>query len=581
MFTRRSTLQALTASALWSGASIGRAAVPAAPGGNRLLTMDLVYANPGGEDPETSYLDPRFLVRRGYDATVIEHAIEGTVLFQAYDPGLFPDSSDEAILATKRRAEISQRIRLSKASGLKVFAWVQYLALPRRLLERHGARMVDSSGRVDVRLPATQEIVRAFTAEIFAHFPQLDGMIVRTGEIYLHDLPYHGVQPPSGADATEDPIQGGTAITHGEQSHRALLTVLRDEVCVKANKALFYRTWDFGNNFHNNPKYYLNVTDSIAPHENLYFSIKHQRGDFHRLTPFNPALGIGRHRQVVEVQCQMEAYGKGAYPYYVAQGVIEGWEEYEWLMPEGAPRSLREVASDPRTAGIWTWSRGGGWDGPYIKDELWCDQNAFVLSTYAKDTSRSESSIFDQYSREVLGLNDTSASVLRDVCIKSARAVLRGQLSNLGAEMDVWWARDDTLSAPPISDFLSKGLTEAAIAEKETAVTMWREIAAAMPTVRFATPGRQAFAEASAQYGLYRHAIIAEGWTAVLLAAEGRLGGASQTDRIREAIARYDELWAAWRDLKANNPMCSSLPKPLARGDEPGLGAAIDALRTV
>ena len=37
-----------------------------------------------------------------------------------------------------------------------------------------------------------------------------------------------------------------------------------------------------------------------------------------------------------------EAYGKGAHPYYIGDGVINGWEEYAWLMKPGQPRGLRE-----------------------------------------------------------------------------------------------------------------------------------------------------------------------------------------------------------------------------------------------
>jgi hypothetical protein len=112
---------------------------------------------------------------------------------------------------------------------------------------------------------------------------------------------------------------------------------LRDEACVQRNKMVIYRTWDFGYNFHVNPQYYLKVTDAIEPHPNLIFSIKHQAGDFLRMTPFNPTLGIGRHRQIVEVQCQREAYGKGAHPFYVGDGVINGWEEYAKIMQAGQP----------------------------------------------------------------------------------------------------------------------------------------------------------------------------------------------------------------------------------------------------
>ena len=45
--------------------------------------------------------------------------------------------------------------------------------------------------------------------------------------------------------------------------------------------------------------------------------------------PFNPCIGIGKHQQVVEVQCQREYEGKGAHPNYIAKGVIDGFEEFK------------------------------------------------------------------------------------------------------------------------------------------------------------------------------------------------------------------------------------------------------------
>ena len=90
---------------------------------------------------------------------------------------------------------------------------------------------------------------------------------MRTGEIYLYDSPYHAAS----ANVNEGKMQSATAIIHGPKSHISLLNVLRDEACVKLNKMVFYRTWDFGNNFHVNPEYYLKVTDAIDPHPNLVF----------------------------------------------------------------------------------------------------------------------------------------------------------------------------------------------------------------------------------------------------------------------------------------------------------------------
>jgi hypothetical protein len=557
----------------------GRASPEAAASSHGLATLDMVHPNPGSPPPRTAYLDPAFLAARGFGAVVIEQGIEGAATFAAFDPGLIPLDSEEGRFAARRRAEVAGRIAAAKRQGLKVYAWVQYVVLPRRLLARHGAQMADAAGRIDLERPVTQAVLTAFTRELLTTFPDLDGLVVRTGEIYLHDLPFHDSRLSS-SSAGGGLIQAGTSILHGERSHRALLTLLRQEVCVAADKDLIYRTWDFGNNFHDNPRYYLDVTEAVAPHPRLSFSIKHQRGDFHRLAPFNPTLGRGRHPQIVEAQCQLEAYGKGAHPYYVAHGVIEGWEEYDWLMPPGAMRGLRDLTASPRFTGLWTWSRGGGWDGPFIKDELWCDLNAYVLSGFARDPARSEASLFDQYGREVLRLADADVAILRGICLDSAAAVLRGQLTNLGAEIDPWWARDDTMSEPRLGDFIDKGLAEAAIAEKRQAVALWRGIAERMASVRFADPERQAFAEVSARYGLYKYAIIAAGWTAGLLVEAGaRNGGTFQSARIRAAIADYDRLWSEWRALAADQPLCPTLPRPVARGGGTGLGAAMDRWR--
>lgn len=584
MLNRRTTLKSLLALSVVSGqtAASDLAAKPRHRGQTamrvaRVDVMDMVHGNPGESDPDTHYLDPAFLAKRQYDAQVIEHAIEGVPTFSTFDPSIMPPGSPQSLLADRLRSEIGAKIDAAKQRGLKVYAWCQFVILPLALLNKYGAEMVDERGRLDVRRPITQTILKVFIAELFSAFPRLDGLVVRTGEVYLHDLPYHDSGLPKGA--ARHAIQSATAITHGQSSHVALINLLRAEVCVKANRTVYYRTWDFRNNFHTNTKYYLDVTNTVDPHPQLIFSIKHQAGDFHRLTPFNPSLATGRHQQAIEVQCQLEAYGKGAHPYYVAQGVIEGWEEYEWLMPAGAARGLADVIGDRRIKTVWTWSRGGGWAGPLIQDELWCDLNAYVVMNYARDPAQSEAAHFQRYGREILKLSDADTRVLRQACLLSASAVLRGQLSNLGAAIDVWWARDDTMSEPQLHDVVSKGLSEAAIVEKQEALGMWREIETLISRIRFATPERQSFARISASYGRIKHAIFAAAWTALLLDLDGRTHGGQHRQRIRQAIEDYDRLWKEFDALRAL-PLCPTLPAPVARGASAGLGAAIDKLRS-
>jgi hypothetical protein len=187
--------------------------------------------------------------------------------------------------------------------------------------------------------------------------------------------------------------------------------------------------------------------------------------------------------------------------------------------------------------------------------------------------------LFAQYGHEVLKLSDGDTQILREISLASAAAVLRGQVSDLGAAIDPWWARDDTLSEPDLGDFVDKGLVEAAIDEKRDAVAMWSDIVEKMDRIPFASSPRQAFARVSARYGLCKYSVIAAGWTACLLAADGAKNGAYQTERLREAVARYDQAWLAWRRLAAENPLCPTLPSPRARGGGQGLGAAMDRFR--
>jgi len=452
------------------------------------------------------------------------------------------------------------------------------ILLPKKLIAKFKDEICDQQGHIDIERPKTREIFRALLRETFQRVPELDGIVVRTGEVYLQDFPYHAAS----GNFSDAKRQGGSAILHGEQSHIELLKVLRDEVCEKLNKIVIYRTWSFGpQNFHENPKYYLKVTDAIAPHTNLIFSIKHQQGDFHQLTPFNPTLMIGKHRQIIEVQCQREAYGKGAHPYYIGDGVINGWEEYAWLMKPGQPHGLREVITNELCAGVWTWSRGGGWEGPYIKNELWCELNAYVIAKFAENPTRSEENIFNEYARERLKLSTGDAKKFRELNLLSERAVLRGQLTTLGAKINVWWARDHFFDEPDLADFIKKGMVEKALAEKGDSVAIWKHIEQLAQEIHFADANTQEFVEVSAAYGRTKYEIIEQAWTVLFYGKLGDNLGSYDREKIRGAISHYDNLWKEWKNLANSHPCCATIYKDVGFDYQPGLGAAINRYRRI
>jgi hypothetical protein len=537
------------------------------------FVLDMADGNPGGPPIVSAFTNPKRLADWGYSGQIVNSQIEGISTFDKLAPGAIPQGSPQRDWADAHTRLLADQIQKAHAAGEKCYAWMQVLVLPKDILTRFKDQICDDRGRVDVHLPKTQELLRAQLDEIFDRLPDLDGLVIRTGEIYLQALPYHAASLSSTGMTL-----AGTAIFNGRQSHIDILKVLRDAVCVGRNKTVIYRTWDFGNNFHVNPDYYLAVTGAIEPHKNLIFSIKHQAGDFHQLTPFNPTIGIGKHQQIIEVQCQREGYGKGAHPYYIGQGVIEGWEEYQWLMKAGQPKGLRDVMGNPNIVGVWTWSRGGGWDGPFITNEFWCELNAYVISKYAKDPTRTEAEIFKEYEQHI-GLKGEDLARFRELCELSTKAVLRGQLTTLGVDVNVWWARDDTLAAPDMSGFVKRDLVEQALSEKHLAVMMWERIEQLSKQITFADSATKEFVVTSAAYGRIKYAIIEQGWTVLLYGKSGDMTGHFECEKMLAAISKYHQLWNDFKALKANNPSCSTLPNDVAFKNKPGLGAAVEHYR--
>ncbi len=538
------------------------------------LMLDMVHVSPGEPAPTTAFLDPRTLAPYGYNGQVILSLIEGVPTFDTLTTTLIPDGSAERIWSGRIALHIQKQIDDAHMAGLKCFAWIQLIVFPIRVVETYKAEICDAEGHIDAALPMTQKLLRIQLAEIFARFPTLDGLLIRTGEVYLHDLPYHA----SSNASRQTKVQGGSAILHGEESHRTLLRILREETCVSRDRFVFYRTWDFGDHFHTNPAYYLRVTEAIEPHPRLLFSVKHQKGDFHQLTPFNPTLMIGRHRQIVEVQCQREAYGKAAHPYYIGSGVIDGWEEMARLMKPGEPHGLRDIIHHPLYAGTWTWSRGGGWQGPYISNEMWCSLNVYVISSFNKNPVRSEAEILSSYARSI-GLRGEDVARFREMQLLSAKGVLRGQLTNLPASIDVWWTRDDKLGDPDLSDFIRMGLVQAAIDEKAEGCRIWIRIGQIAESIRWRDAVMREFVLTSVAYGRFKYEVIAWGWTVLLLGRQGDLNGTSNTEIVQDAIRNYDRAWSGWRKLKQEHSVCATLYKDVGFDDKPGLGAAIDKYR--
>jgi hypothetical protein len=553
------------------------------------VLIDMVHHNPGEKYFETRFSSAGMLAECGYNGQVFKN-INCAVSFKAFDSDVFPAGSEEEKWLNILTVKIKAEIKAARDKGLKVYYHIDLFVLPKRLVEKYKERICyEGTSRISVERDMTLEIHRIMFDELFEEFPGVDGLIFRVGETYLYDLPYHlGNGPIRQAmyeESKDDPeIE--------KQRYVMLINFLRSVICDKHKKKLIFRTWDcYPDKFHANPEYYLEVTNRIKPHELLYFSMKHTALDFWRNVKFNECITRGFHKQIIEVQCQREYEGKGAYPDYIMHGVINGFKENKVC------KGLRNVMSHPLVKGLYTWSRGGGWYGPYIQNELWCDLNVYVLSAYAVNPGRREADIFNVYSEEVLGLEGYEVGIFRRLCLLSSLAVLKGRYCeafdkslNESAAPTNLWMRDDRIGGltqlKPVFEYLwAKNLFDKALAEKEESVKLWLKIKTLEGQLNIKDFNTKEYIRISVEYGLRLYKIVYYGWKVLISGFIGDKTGLYDKRAIAEAIMMYDESWEAYREL-GKQPSCSTLYNDMylnLPGEDLvlGMGYSVDKYRKI
>lgn len=148
-------------------------------------------------------------------------------------------------------------------------------------------------------------------------------------------------------------------------------------------------------------------------------------------------------------------------------------------------------------AGIWTWTRGGGWEGPYIGNEFWPDLNAWILAQWSLDTTKTEKDLFNDYATSRMNLTPADADRFHELCMLSEKAIIRGKNTLLG-NLCPWWSRDQYIGTPdlPSADI------DRFLEEKAEAVAMWKEIVRLGSEIRFPDVETGHFIRVSSQYGL-------------------------------------------------------------------------------
>lgn len=562
---------------------------------DELFTMDMVHNNPALQPYTSNYTNSEFLAQRNFDGHVffLYDCAQYGLLWDEFDEAkgktgdnkVFPEGSEDRAWVEAKKASIKKMYQQAVDAKVGVYFMMDIIVLPTHLVKLYPEIL--TNGKIDITKKETQEVMNYMFKEMFTEYPEIDGIYFRFGETYTgkqYGAPYHSGNNPilNKKDA--------------KNYHMTLIKYLGDklygaEMVDEKPRDMIYRTWGFSG-FQNDPEEYLSISDEIPTNDHLYFCIKHSTGDFHRTVAFNQTIGIGKHQQIVEVQAAREYEGKGAYPNYIADGVINGFEEYEWQMDSETQNTcLRDVINTqehPQIKGIWTWSRGGGWNGPYIngvngivgdhtsdnqevviKDgsEMWNDLNTYVVTQWAKDTSKTDKYYVKEYAKKYLGMDEADAENFYRLCILSSRAVLLGRARDTESySVDTWWTRDQNINPKKMKNNIKNavGHRDEMLAEKAECTALWQEmidIASSFKTDAelIDSPVKvKDYITTTCKYGYYFFAITEQ---MNIAGMEAKVDGKSEASikKIAAAVAKYDRLWEEWEELYETAPGCPSL----------------------
>lgn len=503
------------------------------------ILLNMVHHNPGEPQFSTHFAEPAYLQQLDYTGQVPKMEIQCGLTYDAWQENIIPLRSEERFWIERHAADVRVQLKKAKDANIEVYPFTDILVIPKIIMNKYGKEMKDEKGQLTILRPRTQEIVKAQIDELFKRFPNLDGLTFRHGETYLHDTPYH--------------VGGSPARTPDE--HAKLINILREEICVKRNKKLFYRTWDF-EKLHTKPDLYMAAMNQVVPHPNLYIMIKHVNYDFNRGYPFNTTIGLGNLQQIIEISVnQAGCYGKNAHPYYIGKGVIDGWNE----MSEKERKGIRDLQGVPNVRGFWIWTWGDGWYGPYFDNELWVKLNEFVLRTFVQAPSRSEEDIFFEYATNNLRLSQTDAQKMRKLCLLSEDAVFYGQ-DTKSIKTNVWWLRDQYLTGIDLRESVKRGLQEVLLKEKAENLYRWYEMEKLAYEIKLPNCEDQEFLEVSTTYGRIKYELVNIIWQVQIMLAELELNGTPiDKSKARKIVNAYNAKWNEWTDLKKNHACCPTL----------------------
>lgn len=274
-------------------------------------------------------------------------------------------------------------------------------------------------GEISADNPRLWEAYRAKYDEVLTELPELAGVIVRLGELY----------------PTPGYVAKGIADSRGRdpKNYRKLIQNTWDIVCQKHKKKYIHRTWSLGLDTITGQAYLYDRVWRDMPTENLIVSVKHVQTDFWYYNPVNPSLGVGKHRQIMEIQTRREYHAMGVFPDCP-------WQDYA--------TAFTQAAKMPNVAGYWLWpNEGGGPNGvddepqthySYMKGFAeWNEANTYLAAALGMDPQADPFALLRKWAAATYG--DAAAGNVAQILRISPRTIERGHYISDYAKLNVWW----------------------------------------------------------------------------------------------------------------------------------------------
>ncbi|MEX2215071.1 MAG: hypothetical protein WD768_13130 [Phycisphaeraceae bacterium] len=390
-----------------------------------MLKLATLIDNPGEPQADTRYRDPQHLKDLGYTGRVM-YATTGLSGVDA------PDSvgtGEMRRFVEQQFDRATHTIDISKKVGLQMHITYDVLSLPRLVVEKDEPSLT-CKGRPGMLCPASDAALTRSAEALRAHlmrWPQLDGVVLRFGDNDAARLPYL-----IGNDIYQPHCPRCAHLGRVDRIVR-VLRKFHDLVVGQFNKRLIARAWNVRpNGMHDSVDVCNRLRDQLPGADNtsdprFILSFKFTETDFWRYQKWNPAsLVFGDRPIIYELQCQREFEGKGGVPNWQVPLWRDGYPETRDA--NGAENAgLANVARKVNLVGLWAWVRGGGWGGPFIKNETWVDANVVAVPQLADKPDIEPATIAENWIRKKLGLSELhQINTLKQVLMNSSQVALEG-----------------------------------------------------------------------------------------------------------------------------------------------------------